>query len=84
MEIVLGRVGHYHVPAGDSAGSCQTAIVAFVHDNGEGAPSLHLAVNVAGFEHDGEPFRRLDVPVAAPSSQPSASFHLTRDCPYGR
>lgn len=82
MDIVLGRVGHYHVPSGDGAGSCQVAIVAFVRPAGsDGA----IRVDLAAFQHDGEPFRRVDVPVLVPESAGDpASFHLTRDCPWGR
>lgn len=79
-HMVLGRVGHYHVPDGDSAGSCQVAIVAHVH---EGADGDEL-VNVAGFQHDGEPFRHLNVPVFRAEVSSKASFHTTRECPFGR
>ena len=79
-HMVLGRVGHFHVPDGDGAGSCQVAIVAHVHPSADGGE----LVNVAGFQHDGEPFRHLDVPVYVEEGFAKASFHLTRDCPYGR
>lgn len=72
--IVLGRVGHYHVPSGSGAGSCQTALV--VWSGGSG-------VNLAVWTHDGDQTPRLDVPVSEVAAE-SATFHLTRDCPYGR
>lgn len=75
-ELVLGRLGHYHVP-GTGDGACQVAIVAHVT-----AWPAATSVNIAGFEHDGEPMRHLDVPVGGP--QDHATFHLTRDCPFGR
>lgn len=85
-EIVLGRVGHYHVPnSGD--GYCQTALVtdatpAEAGDIGDPVP----AINVVAWSHQGDPTPHIGVPVASPpeGDQVAASFHLTRDCPWGR
>ena len=75
-DMVLGRIGHYFTPNSEGGGFCQTAIVV---DVGE-AP---LSVCLAGWEHDGEPFRHLEVPVGAALIS-AANFHLNRDCPWGR
>ena len=85
--IVLGRVGHYHNPG---ARSCQTALVVLA----DPLDASHLdapdgTVNLAVWQHDGEQFRREDVPVKAPNESLGeqgdvATFHLTRDCPWGR
>lgn len=74
-EMVLGRVGHYF-DAGN--GSCNAAIVVEVH-----TPEL---VNVAGWNHGGTNYTRTSVPVdPSPTTEATAnSFHLTRDCPWGR
>lgn len=81
--IVLGRVGHYF-DAGN--GSCSTALVvdAFVPD--DAAEEESPAVNVVAWHHGGDQFSRTSVPVdAEPSTAAAAnSFHLTRDCPWGR
>lgn len=79
-QIVLGRVGHYF-DAGN--GSCSTALIVetFGPEGGEAT-----AVNVAGWHHGGDAFSRTSVPVdGAPTAEAAAnSFHLTRDCPWGR
>lgn len=75
-EIVLGRVGHYF-DAGN--GSCSTALIV-------DAPSQET-VNVAGWNQGGTAFSRTSVPVdATPDTEADRanSFHLTRDCPWGR
>lgn len=81
----LGRIGHYHVP-GVLSGSCQTALVTGPADVAEVA-----AVNLAVWQHDGEPERHLGVPIESSASgdhaaavRDEASFHLATDCPYGR
>lgn len=78
--IVLGRVGHYF-DAGN--GSCSTAIVVEAFASPDGAPG---AVNVTAWHHGGDSFSRTSVPVDAEPSPDAAanSFHLTRDCPWGR
>lgn len=82
-QMVLGRVGHYHVPGPTgTGGTCQTAIVAHSREAVEN--SRPATVNLGGWEHDGETFRRLDVPVVKPDAAVGHSFHLTRDCPWAR
>lgn len=79
-EIVLGRVGHYY-DAGN--GSCATALVVDVAVQGE----LDIpVVNIQAWHHGGTPFSRASVPVVAhPSTDDSNNtFHLSRDCPWGR
>jgi hypothetical protein len=74
--LVLGRVGHYF-DAGN--GSCSTALVVNVFEG----DSL---VNVTAWNHDGTPFSRTSVSLEAkPAIEDTASsFHLNRDCPWGR
>jgi hypothetical protein len=73
--LVLGRVGHYHVPNSDS-GYCQTALV--VEADGE-------VVNLVAWTHTGDPEPHIGVPVGPDLRSASvASFHLTRDCPWDR
>lgn len=86
-QIVLGRVGHYF-DAGN--GSCSTGLIVQTFEPPAGfegaARPEPTVVNVAGWNHDGAEFRRTSVPVdAAPTTEAHAnSFHLTRDCPWGR
>lgn len=82
MEIVLGRIGHYF-DAGN--GSCSTAIIVEADNSLDDADEAKL-INVAGWHHGGDAFSRTSVPVdAAPTAEAAAnSFHLTRDCPWGR
>lgn len=63
-------------------GSCSTALVVDTF----GPDGAATGVNVAAWNHDGTPFSRTSVPVdPAPSTEAHAnSFHLTRDCPFGR
>lgn len=78
--IVLARLGHYF-DAGN--GSCATAIVVNTDVSGE----LDIpVVTLRAWHHGGEEFGRTDVPVVAhPSTDDSNNtFHLTRDCPWGR
>lgn len=81
MEIVLGRVGHYF-DAGN--GACQTALVTAAFSS-ETVPDAG-AVNLAVWNHGATQTARASVPVdAAPTTEAKAnSFHLTRDCPWGR
>lgn len=73
-EIVLGRVGHYHIPNAGH-GTCQVGFITNVD-------SANSRANLVVFTHDGEMERRHAVPVGAVSLE--ASFHLTRDCEFGR
>jgi hypothetical protein len=92
-SIKLGARGHYFSPTspeGDEAfsGSCQLADVVHV---GEGQ-----LVAVAGWQHDGEPFRHTSVRViggvralepdltARLAEAGGASWHLSEACPFGR
>jgi hypothetical protein len=79
-EIVLARLGHYF-DAGN--GSCSTALIVDVIDDGE---TLGPDVNVQAWHHGGEPFSRTSVVVvdAPTAADDRNSFHLTRDCPWGR
>lgn len=70
-EIKLGRVGHYSYQ-----NVCQTATVCWV------APDSDF-VNVAGYSHTGDGFRREAVPVG-PDDNPEGEFHLNRECPWNR
>ena len=72
-EIKLGRVGHYSYQ-----NVCQTASIVFVIDRPNDL--VQLRVNVAGWTHDGDAFRRSDVPVG-PIEGDQEEFHLNRDCP---
>lgn len=76
----LGRVGHYHVPSGVEAGSCQMALVAHVETEATGQQLVNLMVA----QQDGDTFTRQDVPAMLPPSPERASFHLNRDCPHRR
>jgi hypothetical protein len=69
-EIKLGRVGHYSYQQ-----SCQTASIVYVHPDN--------TINVAGWTHEGDTFRREQVPVG-PNESDSHEFHLNRACPWGR
>lgn len=84
QEIVLGRIGHYFTPTSSAdeelAGSCQTATIAHVWRGADEQPS---SVNLSVLEQSGRPFERTSVLLGAPATG-SASFHLTRDCPWGR
>lgn len=75
MEIVLARAGHYF---NAGSGSCSTATVAHVNDDG--------TVNLSVLKVDGTPYSRTDVLVKADASREdtTSSFHLTRDCPWER
>lgn len=82
----LTRMGHYFVPQGEGAGpdglpatfgSCQTAVVVGVNSHED-----VTTVNLRGWTHEGEEFRHLE--VATDADPRSASFHLSRDCPFGR
>jgi len=75
-QLVLARAGHYF-NAGN--GTCSAATVAKVH--GEGS-----AVNLSVLEADGTTYQRTSVPVnPTPAVEDTtSSFHLTRDCPWGR
>lgn len=80
-DIVLMRAGHYF-NAGN--GGCQGATVAHVFSQ---ANDEHPAlVNLSVLQQDGSAVSRTSVPVAvAPSTDDTSnSFHLTRDCPWGR
>jgi hypothetical protein len=85
-EIVLMRAGHYFTPTSSDgeelSGSCQGATVAHVDDMGEG-DKYWQEVNLDVVTHSADHLPRLGVRVAAPA-QGSASFHLTRDCPWSR
>lgn len=93
-QMVLGRVGHYHVPNSQGGGSCQTAVVVEVLTPGapvkdwQGNEAPLPYVNVAGWQHDGDPFAHQTVPVyptrGDATSVGVSSFHLTRDCPWSR
>jgi hypothetical protein len=81
--LVLGRIGHYFDA---SYGSCSTAIVVdAAEDVGTEASHTDMA-NVAAWNRDGMSFSRTSVPVnATPSIEDTrSSFHLNRDCPWGR
>lgn len=83
-QIVLGRVGHYF-DAGN--GSCSTALVVGTFPEATGEGDLVTGVNVQAWHHGGEPFTRTSVPVVvviAAQDYHENSFHLTRDCPWGR
>lgn len=73
-DIVLMRAGHYF-NAGN--GGCQGATVAHVGDGW---------VNLAVLEQSGTTVSRTSVPTSdTPSTDDTSnSFHLTRDCPWGR
>jgi len=75
-EIVLCRDGHYF-NAGN--GGCQAAKVAHVF--GEGA-----AVNIQVLDQSGQASTRTSVAVKPTPAieDTSNSFHLTRQCPWGR
>ncbi len=76
--LVLGRIGHYF-DAGN--GSCSTALVVDVIDVGG-----KVGVNVKAWHGGGEEFTRTSVlHSGSPSkSDEISSFHLNRDCPWGR
>ena len=74
-QIKLGRVGHYSYQQ-----VCQTASICYVHPSFEGKPR---AVNVAGYNHAGDPFRRESVDFG-PTEGENAEFHLNADCPWSR
>jgi hypothetical protein len=74
-EIVLGRIGHYTYES-----TCQTAIVTQVVAYTDGRTSL---VNLGVWTHGGQQEPRTSVP-AGPPARAGESFHLTRDCPWGR
>lgn len=71
-EIKLGRVGHYSYQS-----TCQTAIVASV------VGQRPLAVNLLVVDSDGDSEKRKGVVVSGPQDG-QATFHLNRDCPWGR
>ena len=85
--IKLGERGHYYLPTA-GAGTCQFAEVVHANDDG--------TVNLAAWQHDGEPFRRLDVPVIGSTfgfepditdrlaAHEGASFHPLVACPFGK
>ncbi len=85
-EIVLTRDGHYFVPDGGGTGRCQAAKIVKVW-----SPDM---VNVVGWDGDGDQFKHTSVPVMHTYSpedvekefraSTSASFHLSRACPFGR
>lgn len=68
-EIKLGRVGHYSYQE-----VCQVALIVYVDGD---------LVNVAGWNHAGDNFRREEVPVGI-SDATTGEFHLNRDCPWHR
>lgn len=70
-EIKLGRVGHYSYQ-----NVCQTAMVVFVDVGAE-------KVNVAGYSHTGDGFRREAV-LVGPVEGDDAEFHLNAACPWNR
>jgi hypothetical protein len=85
-QIVLGRVGHYFTPRA-GGGACQTAIVVDAAEDVGTEADHHDEVNLAGWNQDGTPFSRTCVrveQVLAAVDYDHASFHLTRDCPWGR
>jgi hypothetical protein len=69
-EIKIGRAGHYSFQT-----TCQEATVVFVNEDG--------LVTIRGHDHTGDPFSRIDVAVQGPI-EGQATFHLTRQCPWGR
>lgn len=69
--IKLGRVGHYSYQE-----SCQTASICYVDDKAG-------TVNVAGWTHQGDVFKR-ELVTVGPNESPEAEFHLNRDCPWQR
>lgn len=88
-EIVLTRDGHYFVPDGGGTGMCQAAKIVKVW-----TPDM---VNLTGWDGNGDAFRHTSVPVLVDGdpergldlegvlrSSKSASFHLSRSCPFGR
>lgn len=80
-DIVLTRLGHYF-DAGN--GSCSTALVV---EGPSGGLDDQFFVNVTAWHHDGTPFNRTSVPVVkvvAAEAYHENSFHLSRDCPWGR
>lgn len=75
-EIALGRVGHYCTSDGD-AHRCETALVVHVWSQ--------ETVNLAVFNVNGPSRGETSVYVGSPESHREArSFHLNRDCPFGR
>lgn len=74
--LVLGRIGHYF-DAGN--GSCSTALVVHVFAGG-------AAINLVAWHQGGEQISRTSVPVSTSPSKDdeTSSFHLNRDCPWGR
>jgi hypothetical protein len=81
----LVRLGHYFTPSSSEgeelSGSCRTALVVDV-PVAEG-PNGPGKVNLVIWEHDGDQFDRLNVPIDAPSLV-GASFHLAMECPWTR
>jgi len=74
--MTLTRMGHYHLPTGAEEGICQTAVVVFANVED---------VNVVTWSREGVDQRRVGVPVADPRViRARATFHLSRDCPWGR
>jgi hypothetical protein len=69
-ELVLGRIGHYSY-----AETCQTALVVKVQPDN--------SVNVVAFDSDGDARPHLSVPTGG-VNQGTETFHLTRECPWGR
>lgn len=82
-EIVIMRAGHYFTPTSgegeDLAGSCQGATVAHVVTPESGGVEVNLDVLTHSAVHQ----PRLGVSVE-PAGIGTASFHLTRDCPWGK
>jgi hypothetical protein len=70
-EVKLGRVGHYSYQS-----VCQTALITYVHDEN--------TVNVGGWNHAGDTFRRELVAFGHSEDLDTAEFHLNRECPWQR
>ena len=99
-DIKLGRRGHYFTPNGPATedpaafgGSCQVADIVKVNSDDVTAP---ITVNLAGWQHDGEPFKREAVQIVGDvdAFEPDltgrlavtegASWHFARACPFQR
>lgn len=77
-EIKLGRVGHY-----SWQNACQTASICYVHEPDPNSVNQPMKVNLAGYSHTGDQFRREEVKVG-PIEGDEAEFHFNRDCPWNR
>lgn len=86
-DVVITRMGHFHA-GGGKQGGCFAAVITSVQDDGSvnivvWPVSRHSAVARTDGA-PGEPQSLVRLPVCQPADAAESTFHLSRDCPWGR